>query len=204
MRRISERLNDRIHFRNRYAKPIHAGVNLQMDGVWSANPAGTDRGSHGTLEMTELIDAGDRRSETMLNQAALFAGPEPGENQNRLANATGTKLGALRHRGDAEPIRAGFCECFGDGDGAVAVRVGLYDGEDFAAAANLAPDGAEVFGDRAEGNLGPHRTPVKLNASHHPSQDSSLVQNAAPENTSRAQAFRFVNRSPREEARRRP
>jgi len=81
--------------------------------------------SGGAFELLELVAAVNDRSEVVFEERGFFAGPEAGENQNRLANASLANLDAFGGGSDAEPVGASFFKDFCDLRAAMTVTVAL-------------------------------------------------------------------------------
>lgn len=149
----------------RDAESVHAGVHLQMEGNSFAGFFraffGDDAGGS-VIELGELLRTMDYCREIVLDETVFFAGPETCQNENRVLNAGFADGDAFFGASDAEPIRAGFFEGFGDFGAAVAVTIAFDDAENLARSLALLSgrihefaDGAEIFRQGAQRDFGP-------------------------------------------------
>jgi len=134
----------------------------------------------------------------VLQQALFLAGPESRQHQNGLADSTFSQLGAFRRTGYAEPIGPRNGQRAGDRYGAVAIRIGLYDGKNLALAwGPLRPrfrgdwqgvyvpaNRAHVMLELAQPYFGPHRAAIKLNSALHSSNYQSNPKRSRGQNGS--------------------
>src|ERR1019366_3215564 len=147
MRTIRQRARKCGDFRGRNAEAIHARVNLEMK---ANRPAARATRAHGSaFEQPQLLRPHDRRREMVLEDELFFAGPEAGEYQHRLADATLPQLGAFGGTGHAKPVGARAGKRTRNGKDAVAGGIALDDRKNFPARAARA-SGVDVAADRAQ------------------------------------------------------
>lgn len=170
MRASSERSSEAGHVGRRKSQPVHARLKLHVE----FEPA--SRSSRGAFQKAQLLAARDRRSQIVLDQVLLFAGPKAGEHKNRLADLAVAQFDSLGRASYAKPVRAGSGQGARHGHSAMAVSVGLHNGQDFSrwprgraslARVDMAPNRSNVVRERAEPDFCPDRTAIESNASLH-------------------------------------
>src|SRR5487761_622311 len=161
MRTVRQRPDKSRNVAQIESQAVHSRVDLQMERN-ARTLAAQMRFCGGTLELAQLLHGGNRWSEAMPQQVRLFAGPKTCQDQNRLGYACLPLFRALIRARHAKPFGARFCQGFGNRNRAETVSVRLYDGKDFALAADVLTDDAEIVQDVLDADFRPHGTALKL------------------------------------------
>src|SRR6266849_3875323 len=108
----------------------------------------------------------DYWSQIVFQETSFFAGPKTSQHENRFAHAGFAHVDAFVGAGNAEPVGAGLLQDLGNLRAAVAVAIAFDDGQHLARRFALfvgrideVADGAQIVGQRRNGNLGPDRPP---------------------------------------------
>ena len=107
-------------------QPVHARLNFQMEGHFSAMLAGRR-----ALQQSQLLATGYRWGQPLLQQTVFLAGPKARQHQDRFANAGLAQFGAFGRTSHAKPVGAGSGQRACYGHGPVAVGVTLDHGKKF-------------------------------------------------------------------------
>src|SRR5215472_5719250 len=84
------------------AQPIHARVNFEVEDGWFAGVSDTSSGC--PIKRRELLAAMNHRSEIVLQEGRLFAGPKAGEHENRPSDAGFADVDSFICASDPEPV----------------------------------------------------------------------------------------------------
>ena len=171
VRAIRQRAREPRNFRRRNSQAVHSGVDLEMKIERALARLALERGR--LIQKPQLVRAHDGRREVVVQNSLLFAGPEAGEDQDRLANAALPQFGAFRGASHAEPVGAGLREGARNGNDSVTVGVALDDGENFPARAarasgiDVPSDRAQIVGQRSQAYFRPDGASIKFYGSCH-------------------------------------
>ena len=124
----------------------HAGIHLEVGAGGSAFRDG------GGFQTRKGVRREHRRGDARAHGLALIAGGDAAENEDGAHNARFAQGKRLFQNGDGEHIRARGLEASGDGNGAVAIGVGLDHGDHLDARRQRRANPAVVFLDGGKGN----------------------------------------------------
>ena len=123
----------------------HAGVHLEVGAGGGVFRDG------GSFQTHKGIRREHRRGDTRAHGLALIAGGDAAEDEDGALNARFAQGKRLFQNGDGKHVRARGLEAAGDGDGAVAIGVGLDHGDDLGLRRKSRAYPAVVFLDGGKG-----------------------------------------------------
>src|SRR5437870_6742385 len=130
----------------RESQAAHAGVHFEVDGQ------GRGAGIHEAGGHEDGVPRGENRYQVQFLKKRHVLRKDAAHHQDRGGDAGLPEFLAFRHRGDAQLVRPRRRGRARDGDGPVAVRVGLDDGDD-GDRSDAARDLTEVMAEGGQGNL---------------------------------------------------